>query len=41
MEISQNWGSLFAGPRYKDYCILGSILGSPDVRQQFKSIKSP
>ena len=33
--VSQNWGGgyLFVGPHSKDYSILGSILGYPNVRK--------
>ena len=27
--VSQNWGHHFAGPKNKDYSLLGSIMGSP------------
>ena len=30
MRVSPNQGYLFGGPQNKDYCILGSILGSPN-----------
>ena len=30
MGVSQNWGvSFFEVPYHKDYCVLGSIMGSP------------
>ena len=31
MGVSQNWGYHYGGPNDKDYSILGSILGNPNV----------
>ena len=33
MGVSENWGYLIRGPQNKDYCILGSVLGSPYFRK--------
>ena len=31
MGVPQNQGCPFRGPHFKDYCILGSILGFPTI----------